>query len=115
MRGAKLDFRIRFVLRCTVSFRDLYLQIIYFLKCYLFLSLIVNFFSLPICVQLDRFDARGYLHDLSQYQPNRIQHEELTFEELEFERMCDQERFADLNSEHDDDHGKYDRVDSDSD
>lgn len=49
-----------------------------------------------------RYDARGYLNDLSQYdskfskQPNA---HELTDEELEQERLLNIERFADLKDE----------------
>ncbi|CAG2176774.1 unnamed protein product, partial [Oppiella nova] len=63
-------------------------------------NILVHFLSLPTA----RFDVRGYLHDLSPFDANRKQSDEqLSPEELEMERLCDEERFADLKSEDIDD------------
>ncbi|CAG2116016.1 unnamed protein product [Medioppia subpectinata] len=56
---------------------------------------------------IDRFDVRGYLNDLSEFDANRRQcAQQLSAEELEMERLCDEERYADLNNDYvDDNHG----------
>jgi hypothetical protein len=42
---------------------------------------------------------------LKQYEPNKNTFEELTPEEREIERLCDEERFADLKNDEDNNHG----------
>jgi hypothetical protein len=42
---------------------------------------------------------------LKQYEPNKNTFEELTPEEREIERLCDEERFADLKNDDDNNHG----------
>lgn len=90
------------------------------IKCQKLLNLILlkinkNTFSFdifcffPCLVRLHRFDVRGYLHDLKPYQAksNTIGKDGLTEEELEMERICDEERFKDLNQSESDCHGIY--------
>ena len=56
-----------------------------------------------------RFDVRGYLNDLTQFQSNsKTSGQQLTAEELHIERLCDEERFADLKDDLDDSHGIID-------
>jgi hypothetical protein len=52
---------------------------------------------------IDRFDCRGYLHDLRPYDADLLTKEarnpSLNSEELEIEHMCDHERYMYLNKE----------------
>ena len=57
-----------------------------------------------------RFDVRGYLNDLSQFQTRAKFDYDMTPEEMEIERLCDEERFGDLRTREqndiDDNHGE---------
>ena len=48
-----------------------------------------------------RYDGRGHLHDLTEYDAdlNRGSREELTEDEKQIEKLCDEERYLELNSD----------------
>ncbi|KAL1140652.1 hypothetical protein AAG570_000582 [Ranatra chinensis] len=44
-------------------------------------------------LKIDRYDGRGTLYDLASHEPNPTSFEQLTYDELETERLCDKERY----------------------
>ena len=48
-----------------------------------------------------RYDGRGHLHDLSDYDTDRVRValEPLTEDEKQIEKLCDEERYLELNTD----------------
>jgi len=50
-------------------------------------------------VVLCRYDGRGHLYDLSEYDSDLVQATPLSEEERHIEALCDEERYLELNSD----------------